>query len=250
MAAQALSSISSVYTDQILAGDHKSIMQLELSQYLEKTLWPAYHGPDEAILKSKPLLLSIIAMVNEKFRERATVWETFQATPTYFDRFFLQVTHLALDATLSIRESTAVLIFLMHSFNSVEIELVRKEIQKYISMPIWICLSARRLEREFAAVPKLKKFWRKLEKADEKLSEERKGLVAFERHFLADLIKNRFFAILASISGPGNYRKSHRDAIAYCERFLEFLIDIEALLPTRRFFNALIDDLHVLTVAR
>ena len=33
----------------------------------------------------------------------------------------------------------------------------------------------------------------------------------------------------------------------YCERFVEFLIDIEAQLPTRRFFNALMDDSHVVT---
>ena len=35
----------------------------------------------------------------------------------------------------------------------------------------------------------------------------------------------------------------------YCERFVEFLIDIEAQLPTRRFFNALMDDSHVVTIA-
>jgi hypothetical protein len=35
----------------------------------------------------------------------------------------------------------------------------------------------------------------------------------------------------------------------YCERFVEFLVDIEAQLPTRRFFNALMDDSHVLSVS-
>src|SRR5437763_8797282 len=36
------------------------------------------------------------------------------------------------------------------------------------------------------------------------------------------------------------------DAIAYCERFLEFLIDLEAQLPTRRYFNTLLNDHQIL----
>lgn len=31
----------------------------------------------------------------------------------------------------------------------------------------------------------------------------------------------------------------------YCERFLELLTDLEALLPTRRFFNTVLDDCHL-----
>lgn len=35
------------------------------------------------------------------------------------------------------------------------------------------------------------------------------------------------------------------DVIHYCERFLELVIDLEALLPTRRFFNTVLDDCHL-----
>jgi intron-binding protein aquarius len=35
------------------------------------------------------------------------------------------------------------------------------------------------------------------------------------------------------------------DAVHYCERFLELVIDLEALLPTRRFFNTVLDDCHL-----
>lgn len=31
----------------------------------------------------------------------------------------------------------------------------------------------------------------------------------------------------------------------YAERFLELMIDLEALLPTRRFFNTVMDDCHL-----
>ena len=38
----------------------------------------------------------------------------------------------------------------------------------------------------------------------------------------------------------------NEDAVSYCERFLELLTDLEAQLPTRRFFNTLLDAAHVL----
>ena len=31
------------------------------------------------------------------------------------------------------------------------------------------------------------------------------------------------------------------DAVTFCERFLELITDLEAQLPTRRFFNTLLD---------
>lgn len=257
-----LGEIVTVYEEQIAGTGKKNVMKLELEQYLEKILWPVYTAAasenNQKVLSSKHLLLGIVALVNEKFRERvATVWATFQSSPSStFSRLFSEVTRLTLSTNspnLMIREKTSLLTFLIHCFNSVEIELVRNEIQKYISMPIWTCLSPRRLQAEFAKVPKLKKFWKKLEKADEKLSEERKAEVAFERRFLARLIED-YFAMLATIPGAeeggSRLKKEHREVIAYCERFLEFLTDLEALLPTRRFFNALLDDLHVLTISR
>ena len=33
--------------------------------------------------------------------------------------------------------------------------------------------------------------------------------------------------------------------VHYCERFMELMIDLEAQLPTRRFFNLLLDGSHV-----
>lgn len=40
------------------------------------------------------------------------------------------------------------------------------------------------------------------------------------------------------------------DKIAFCERFLEFLIDLEAQLPTRRFFNTLLEDYQIVTLCK
>lgn len=40
------------------------------------------------------------------------------------------------------------------------------------------------------------------------------------------------------------------DVIRYCERFMELLIDLEAQLPTRRFFNTLLDDHAIIVTCR
>lgn len=54
----------------------------------------------------------------------------------------------------------------------------------------------------------------------------------------------KFLKIVESIPEEG---KINMDVVRYCERFLEFVIDLEALLPTRRFFNTVLDDSHLLT---
>ena len=40
------------------------------------------------------------------------------------------------------------------------------------------------------------------------------------------------------------------DNLIYCERFLEFLIDLESQLPTRRYVNTLVLDLNLLTLVK
>lgn len=241
--------IKQKYIDDISSFNVKNVMQLELSQYLEKTLWPNY---SPGCGNNKEMILSIVAMINEKFRERVNVWDTFLEKPEHFSLLFANVCQLTLNEELNIREKTNLLIFLIHCFNSVEVEMVRLVIQKYISMPIWICLTSNRLEHEFRKVPKLKKFWKKLEKNDQKLSREEVESVQFERKFLYNLIFD-YFKILNMVSTKNLKQKldnKELEMIRYCERLLEFLIDLEALLPTRRFFNALLDDLHVITISR
>ena len=37
---------------------------------------------------------------------------------------------------------------------------------------------------------------------------------------------------------------------SYCDRFVELLIDLESQLPTRRYFNTLVDDHHVVVACQ
>lgn len=50
----------------------RPVTALEISQYLENYLWPNY-GP--LSVGSKAHMLSIVLMVNEKYRERVPPWE-------------------------------------------------------------------------------------------------------------------------------------------------------------------------------
>ena len=83
------------------------------------------------------------------------------------------------------------------------------------------------------------------------------------------MMKN-FVHILESSSGDQGKREPHSSQIStqdtsednsnqypisiakisYCERFLEFLIDLEAQLPTRRFFNTLLEDHQIVTLCK
>ena len=61
------------------------------------------------------------------------------AAPEHFGAFFDQVTRTCLER-VSFRELTALLVFLDYCFNSMEVELVRRQVQRLVSLPMWICL--------------------------------------------------------------------------------------------------------------
>lgn len=244
--------IEDIYKNQILSSHFsvKRIMLLEMSHYLENYLWLNYvPGTNDSVAH----LMSIVVMVNEKFRERVSSWNAFTEKPEHFGQFFNQIARLSVEDkyNLTIKERTALLTFITHCFNGVEVDLIREQIQKYVSLPIWINLSKKRLEFEFEKSLKLKKFWNLLQKKDKQLTNEAMEKVQFERHFLVFLLR-QFITILSTIPSVDeveNLSKRHLDVVCYCERFIDFLIDLEALLPTRRFFNAVLDDSHVVILA-
>ena len=51
-------------------------------------------------------------------------------------------------------------------------DVVREQVQKLVSLPVWVSLHEARLEQELAAVPKLKKYWNIIQKRDKALDEE------------------------------------------------------------------------------
>ncbi|RVE57414.1 hypothetical protein OJAV_G00216000 [Oryzias javanicus] len=218
----------------------RKIMLLEFSQYLENYLWVNY-TPD---VSSKAYLMSICCIVNEKFRENVPAWEVFKKEPNHFPFFFKCVMEAVLTgdaAGLSLKEETVVLVFLDHCFNSLEVDLIREQVQQLVSLPMWMCLLPSRLQQELKKVPKLQKFWNLIKKKFDQMDADAAEQAIKERTFLSALIK-KFRGVLMSIppTGPLSMDKVH-----YCERFIELIIDLEALLPTRRWFNTVLDDAHL-----
>ncbi|XP_071117060.1 RNA helicase aquarius-like [Haliotis cracherodii] len=233
--------VEDLYKNEVVASKFSTrrIMMLEFSRYLENYLWPNY-DPKKT---STAHMMSIAIIVNEKIRERVPAWEVFKKKPDHFPEYFQQVLEASLqERDITLKEKSLLLVFLIHCFNSLEVDLIREQIQRLVSLPIWINLLPGRLEEIFQDHPKYKKFFNSIKKNDQKLTDEKRKKVQFEREFLSKLI-NTYFTILDSIqpSGPVDDTK-----VRYCERFMELMIDIEAQLPTRRFFNLLMDSAHVI----
>lgn len=175
--------IEKVYNKEISGGDSRRIMILEFSRYLENYLWPNFNE------KSSPAhVMSIVFLLNEKFRERIEVWKVFENYPENFPLLFTGIMHKCLEeidiikATPAIvREQTTLLVFLNHCFNSMEVELCREQAKKLVSLSIWSCLQPKRRDQELDSIPEWKKFWKKLQKRDKPETKEK---LQWERHFL------------------------------------------------------------------
>ncbi|XP_006823851.1 RNA helicase aquarius [Saccoglossus kowalevskii] len=215
--------IEDIYKKELLGSKFaiRRVMLLEFSQYLENYLWPNFN-PEQT---SQAHCLSIAVMINEKFREKVPAWQVFKKNPDHFPAFFRKVLDLSVadESTISIREQSVLMSFIIHCFNSLG-----------------------RLEQELKTHPKYKKFWGIIKKNDSKADDKALARLNFERRFVAKII-DHFFTILNSIPEKGevSMQKVH-----YCERFLELLIDMESLLPARRFFNTVLDNAHLVVKCR
>ncbi|CAL2047573.1 unnamed protein product [Caenorhabditis brenneri] len=233
--------IDTIYENEMLKTQFnpKKIMMLEFSQYLEGYLWPNYKPEDS----SKAYNLSIVVMVNEKFRERnLDSWSSFTKQPEQFPAFFRKVLELSLDEnSLSPSEHCALLTFLVNSFGSVETPIVHNETRKLVSIEIWQGLLPSQREDLFKKQKKLRKIWDNVVK---KMSPDN----AFHREYLWKLIE-KFKKTLQHFDGSEGEEEGEDpvDYIKYCERFIELLIDLESILQTRRFFNSVLHSSHLLT---
>lgn len=172
-------------------------MVLEFSQYLENYLWPNYNTN-----ASHSHMMSIVVMLNEKFRERVQAWEPFKRNSKYFSDFFRQVLHSCLkdDLSITLKEQTALLVFLNHCFNSMEVVICRDQVKRLVSLSMWISLQEARRDHEFKLYPMWKKNWKKIHKKDN--SNEIEQLL-WERTFLHKLML-KFMTVLDTIPKEGS----------------------------------------------
>lgn len=171
-------------------------MVLEFSQYLENYLWPNYRAG-----ASNAHVLSIVIMINEKFRERVQVWECFKKNNEHFPDFYKQVLMLCLEDELlvTLKEQTALLVFLNHCFNSMEESLCRDQVKKLVSLSMWISLQDSRREYEFTRYPKWKKYWKIIQRKDKG---EQLDQLNWERKFLHNVML-KFMNVLDTIPAEG-----------------------------------------------
>ncbi|KAG5008532.1 hypothetical protein JHK85_027074 [Glycine max] len=231
-------------------------MILEVSQYLENYLWPHF----DPLAATFEHVMSIIIMVNEKFRENVAAWTCFHERKDAFKVFLERVLRLKEGRELSIAEKTNYLVFMINAFQSLEDEVVSRTILRLANLKSWYSLSYGRFQMELCLNPGLVKKWKRMIK-----KEPVKGggshldpLTKVEVMFVRNLIEE-FMEILDSqvfpqkqLSGEDNELIDAtglgllNDAcVLYCERFMEFLIDLLSQLPTRRYLRPLVADVAV-----
>jgi hypothetical protein len=162
------------------------------------------------------------------------LFQAFKDKPEFFPLFFRRVLELCLvpdtssasdgPQSFSAVEKCQLLIFLGHCVTSLVSEffriiflctlicrdstmnlrdIIREQVQKIFGLPIWLSLSARRLEIELKKVPNLKKPWEKLLKKDHQKDEASKKEEDFYRNFMRNLMQS-FEDILISVTPDGN----------------------------------------------
>ncbi|KAK3944238.1 hypothetical protein QBC46DRAFT_305372 [Diplogelasinospora grovesii] len=212
----------------------KSLLVLEGLQTLESYLWPGY-GEDS----SNYHVLLIILILNAKRRERLDTWSIFSDRPADFSDLFRRALSMSLDSSLSWTVRTHVLLFIIHAFQSLDCTIVRKECAPLVSISIWHNLSTE--EKRDALLETdahLRKAWRASAKRYDAADDAMKARLRFERSWLYTSVLE-FLSLLYSGNGK-------QEQVLYCERFVEFLTDLQSQLPTRRYVNTLLQDVHVL----
>ncbi|KAI8377897.1 aquarius, isoform CRA_c [Radiomyces spectabilis] len=224
----------------------KKLMLLEFTQYLEKYLWPYFDGEKSTLNH----VVSICLMVNEKFRQRVAPFDAFRSDTAKFSAFFARVIRLAVGEEaeqLPLMVKRFIILFLIHCFQSLANPMVRTECQKLVSIAIWhnFGQAARREDILSEYVP-LRKLWNSSNKKFAAADDDTKGKLIFERNWLSALLRE-FIGVVYQIPESGD---AEEELIRYCERLVELIIDLETQLPTRRFFNTLLDDHQIVVLCR
>jgi intron-binding protein aquarius len=165
--------------------------------------------------------------------------EIFADRPSDFSDLFRRALSMTLDTSLSWTVRTHVLQFIIYAFQSLDCAIVRKECAPLVSISIWHGLSTdEKRDAILDSNPHLKKAWRAAAKRYDSADDVTKARLRFERAWLYTLVLD-FFALIYS-------ENPKQEQVLYCERFIEFLTDLQSQLPTRRYVNTLLQDLHIL----
>ena len=215
------------------AFSQQRIMVLESNNYLELYLWPNFSAASD-----DSHVLSLIVMINEKFRENSAVWPLLADDEEKFSAFFNRaITLIGAGWQLPFPEQAQLALFLVNSFVSIENKSLCSMTLRLVLLPLWKNVYPARVEREIASDPALQKYWSRFLKKDAKSDANRPEVTFFPdliRHLL-NTVDNLF------VDGQFNL-----DASVFCNRVMELLIDLLAQLPTRRFLLLLLLDMRLI----
>ncbi|KAI9732229.1 MAG: hypothetical protein M1818_007548 [Claussenomyces sp. TS43310] len=216
----------------------RTLLILESLQILESYLWPGYSEDS-----SNYHVLLIALMTNVRTREHLPTWSIYSDNPANFSSLFRRILSMTLDHTLSLTIRTHLLTFIISAFQSLDSGIVRKECAPLVSISIWHNVSDNgKRERKLDHITQLRKAWRAAAKRYDAADEQTKSRLRFERSWLYTMILDFFGQLYKA--------KSKTENLRYCERFIEFLSDLQSQLPTRRYVNTLLQDLNSLPVIR
>ncbi|CAN4106566.1 unnamed protein product [Withania somnifera] len=232
------------------------VMILEVSQYLENYLWPNF-DPEASSFEH---VMSMILIVNEKFRENVAAWICFYDRKDMFKAFLDRVLRLKEGRSLTIPEKINYLLFMINAFQSLEDEIVSKKVLRLAGLQCWHCLSYGRFQMELCLNPDLIKKWKKIAKRAKEAAKRGESFdtsTMLEVNFLRHLIEE-FLEVLDSkvflqpnndvgddLDVTNDFEGVNDASVLYCERFMEFLIDLLSQLPTRRYIRPVIADVAV-----
>jgi intron-binding protein aquarius len=173
------------------------------------------------------------------------VADTFIEMPEEFAELFRRILSLSIDITLPATSKLYLLTFIISAFQSLDKGVIRKECAPLVSIGIWQNLHSE-AARE-ALLDKhntLRKAWRAAQKRYDAGDEATQAKIRFDRSWL--------YSMLVDFCRRLNDPKATAEnaGVAYCERFLEFLIDLTSQLPTRRYTNTLLKDLNLLSIIK
>nr|VDD15377.1 unnamed protein product [Brassica rapa] len=231
------------------------VMVLEVSQYLENYLWPNF-DPEAASFEH---VMSMILMINEKFRENVAAWICFHDREDLFKKFLQKVLRLKEGRELTIAEKTNYLVFMINAFQSLEDGVVNETVLSLAGLQSWHSLSYGRFQMELCLQPDLIKKWKRSSKkwAAEAMSkgEQFDPSSSPEANFVQGLIEE-FVEVLdhgvfaEEVDDTAVSQLVDDSSVLYCERFMEFLIDMLNQLPTRRYLRPLVADIAVVAKCR
>eukprot|EP00890_Picochlorum_soloecismus_P006133 jgi/Picsp_1/6520/NSC_03864-R1_intron-binding protein aquarius-like len=235
--------VNSIYETMLGGGrefpDSQSLQNLEFLGYLEEYLMSGF---SEGI-NSPAFVISVITVLNEKFRHTLPSWECITQKEEDFQSLFYIVTEGIEQGNFSDVEVITCIEFLCNAIKSIDNKVVRSIVIKFLGLSSWNFLSGGRLKLELQRNPEVAKKWKQLVKKDKKLFKNDPTRIS-----LFETLESRFFPNLFNsfdskwVKSCVNSNGLTAQDIQFAEVSVQLLIDILSQLPTRRFFHAIILD--------